>query len=194
MNQMVFSKKMIVVFLCHWSFFIHSINAEELVQKPNESNYSYQLKIGTLLNYHTFLNNYEFKNKLTENGRLIASPLYIQLEKNYADYGFHFFISTDSIASPMVGVMAEKVIDQNQYIKTSLFAGGYFVDAHAWGKIKDQPKFYANLIKNRIGIALPVAGYKAEYHLYQDEKFQISSVLALSLTLIHLGFFFNIPL
>lgn len=163
-------------------------------EKKILKDYNYQLKMGSLLSYHTYLSNYDFKNKVTKNGRIIASPLYLQLEKNYKDYGFHLFLSTDSIASPILGIMAETVIDESPQIKTSLFGGGYFVSASAWSRVQNHPKYFTSLIKNRLGFAVPVVGYKAEYTLYQAPKYRVSSVLAISLTLVHLGFFFNIPL
>jgi len=169
-------------------------NSHDTGSETTPKDFQYILKMGSLISYHTYLSNYDFKNKLTKNGRIIISPAYLQIEKNYLDYGIHLFLSTDSIASPILGIMGETVIDQNEKIKTTLFAGGYFVSASAWGRVKNHPKYFTSIIKDRIGLAVPVVGYKAEYRLYQGESFKLSSVLAVSLTLVHLGFFYNFPL
>lgn len=187
-------KKTILLVISVWAFSFPLVFANDNSSEALPKEYNYLLKIGSLISYHTYLSNYDFENKITKNGRLIVSPAYLQIEKNYSDYGFHLFLSTDSIASPILGLMGETVIDQNEKIKTSLFAGGYFVSASAWGRVKNHPKYFTSIVKDRIGLAVPVVGYKAEYRLYQGENFKLSSVLAVSLTLVHLGFFYNFPL
>ncbi len=169
-------------------FFIGHSKAEEVdtLNRPN------QYTVGTLFSYHMFMNYNDYRPKLTKNGRVVVSPIFLRVQKTFDESEvYSFFTGNDSIGYPLLGGVREFSFLENDNASSTGYLGFYFIYDRAWRKEVNHPKYYASLIKNVLAISMPLIGVRNSLVLYKEENYKVSLDLLISIGLINIGVFYN---
>lgn len=149
-------------------------------------------KVGTLFSYHTFMNYENYHPKLTDNGRIVVSPVFLSLQKTIDENEvYSFFTGNDSLGYPLLGGVREFLIMQDEVASSSFFIGFYFIYDGAWRKEVSHPKYYTTILKNYLAFSMPLLGIKNSLTVYRTNNYNISLDFLVSFGLINTGIFFN---
>lgn len=158
-------------------------------QTPKKPN---QYSVGTLFSYHMLMSYEDYRPKLTKNGRIVSSPLFLRMQKTFDETEvYSFFAGNDSIGYPLLGVVREFTFLEDDRASSTGYLGFYFIYDRAWRKEVDHPPYYASLIKNYVAISMPLIGVRNSLVLLKEESYKVSLDLLISIGLINAGIFFN---
>lgn len=177
--------------LCFFSAFLlvvypNLINAENVegAKKPN------QYSIGSLLSYHMFMNYNDYRPKLTKNGRVVASPLFLRMRKTFDESEvYSFFTGNDSIGYPLVGAVREFSFLEDERASSTGYLGFYFIYDHAWRKEVNHPAYYATIVKDYLAVSMPLIGVRNSLIVYKTKEYFLSVDLLISIGLVNAGIF-----
>lgn len=185
-----FEKKSYLILLVWITIlFLHQevIFANENLKKIND-----QYSVGTLFSYHMFMNYQNYRPKITKNGRVVVSPIFLRVQKTFEeDELYSHFTGNDSLGYPLVGIAREFTIFADERASSSAYLGLYFIYDRAWKKEVNHPNYYGTLIKDYVAISTPLAGVRNSLIIHQAENYKLSLELFVSIGLLNAGIFFN---
>jgi hypothetical protein len=148
--------------------------------------YADDLRIGSLVNYHTFLNLPNMHNKITDNGRLVLSPVFTEYRTN--DYDV--FATTECMGQFTAGVAATQDLIRNYEHRLSIFEGVYFIQTKNWYKYANSPVYWVDL-NDSIGF-VPIIGIRDDQKLLRYDNISIDLTTVITPALVQAGLFVNI--
>lgn len=151
-----------------------------------------QYSIGSLLSYHMFMNYADYRPKLTKNGRVVASPLFLRMRKTFDESEvYSFFTGNDSIGYPLVGAVREFSFLEDERASSTGYLGFYFIYDHAWRKEVNHPAYYATIVKDYLAISMPLIGVRNSLTIYKTKEYFLSVELLISIGLVNAGIFMS---
>ena len=144
-----------------------------------------EIRLGTMVNYHTLYSLSELHNKITSNGRAVSSPIFLEYQAN----NFSMFATTECMGQLTVGLLSTNRIYESKRNISSIFVGGYFIQTKKWAVEANVSPYWLD-ISDKIGLT-PIIGIKNDFKIYKEKTFSFDLTTVATPAMLQAGLFFN---
>ena len=124
--------------------------------------FAYEIQVGAIANYHYMTNFPKLRNKLTNNGRLVLSPYFLELKHK----NFSVFTSRDCLNLPIVGGLYSKDIFKKGRFSIDFVVGGYLINKKEWSEVSRT--YWLN------GGIVPLVGGVSTLEVFKNKDFSVN--------------------